>query len=100
MLGGQPADLPFVQPSQRRRTSLRDQVTDLDFDAAVARQQAEKNPKSPPGFSPTIGAQSAGDQTDFSTPSLRRKRRRKEGYSEDEIHGGLLDEDGDGDLDF
>ncbi len=103
-MGGEADDVDtFVPQTRSRRTNFRDQAADLDFDAAIARQQANKDRLRPTRTSTPpspFDAQSADDATDFSSPSLRRRKRRRSDYSEDEIHGGLLDEDGDGDVDF
>jgi hypothetical protein len=85
--------------SRSQRADFRAQSVDLDFDAAVARHQAKNNWR--PTGAPPKPSLSAGTAGDVQTPSLRRRRRRpREGYSEDEIHGGLLDIDGDGDPDI
>ena len=98
-LDGEVDDVPSVpQTTRRRRTGLRDQPIDLDFDAAVARHQADKDSPRPSTSPSPFDAQNMPPADDFPTPS--RRRRRRDRYDDDEIHGGLLDEDGDGDVDF
>ena len=78
----------------RRRPNLT--PPDLDFDAAVARHAAgdasaqRANLDRQPDQSPF-------DSDPPSAPPLRKRRRDR---NEDELFGGLLDEDGDGGVDF
>jgi hypothetical protein len=96
--------------SSRRRPDLRQQAQSLDFDAALARHRQENNapPAPPPAGIQNISAAPQrrsvappwSDHVPVSgngdKPALRRRRDR----NQDEIFGGRLDEDGDGDLDF
>ena len=102
ILGGKAERTSILPPetARRQRPDFRSQAVDLDFDAAVARHQANKDRPRPSGTPPAIGAQSVPPLPDSPNPTLRRRKRPQEGYSQDEIHGGLLDEDGDGDVDF
>lgn len=121
ILGNQePTNLPKPGESTRRRTNLRDKAASLDFDSALARHQQTPIPPSTsvqvqratPASAPRVEqnpfsngtrpGQPFGQATtspfgDDSIPPLRRKRRDR---NQDEIFGGKLDEDGDGDLDF
>lgn len=87
---------------QRARRDLRAQAQSLDFDAAVARHRGQPVPPTQPTDAPAQSAQNTPPTTDVDTPSLRsrRQRRRERDDNLDEVFGGLLDVDGDGDLDF
>jgi hypothetical protein len=99
ILGGKAERTSILPPdtTRRQRANFSSQAAvDLDFDAAVARHQANKNRPRPTG-APPKPAISAGPAGDAQTPSLRRRRRRPEqDYDDDEVFGGLLDVDGDG----
>jgi hypothetical protein len=87
-----------AQASRRRRPDLRQKAQSLDFDAAVNRQRDYDSPipPRPADTDSTFGAQ--GSNRSRRSDSLR--RRRKSEHDEDEIFGGMLDEDGDGSVDF
>lgn len=72
-----------------RKANLRAQAESLDFDAAVSRYTASSD-SAPPGSAARHDEQSP----------IRRRRRSDRGRTDDEIFGGMLDEDGDGTIDF
>lgn len=90
--------------ARRSRPDLRARAEALDFDSAVARHSSENTPPA--------AAQSAAPRplADPATPPETRsltqspfgssRRRQRTNEDEDEIFGGLLDEDGDGSIDF
>jgi hypothetical protein len=116
-LGGDPRLDPSPPPS-RRRSGERLRPEDLDFDAAVARHAEQgviTKPDSPdfsaqqfdedsaPRDRPSRRMQSDQAPLDSNLPPAQgpiRKRRRKRGLSDDEVFGGMLDDDGDGDVDY
>ncbi|NDJ61785.1 MAG: hypothetical protein GYB67_11710 [Chloroflexi bacterium] len=102
------------------RTDLRSVAANNDFDTALARQQIRRNPGS------AVTGRAADDDLSFdaalrrqqndSSPTGRGDRARNDGpprdhgdlrgnrryrdYSDDEVFGGLLDDDGDGRPDY
>jgi hypothetical protein len=91
----------YIAPRQRR--DLRSQVQGLDFDSAVARHRGEPVPPTQPIETPAQGLPPAEPpQVGPNTPSLRQRQRRKKDSDDnlDEVFGGMLDGDGDGDIDF
>ena len=110
-LGGDPRLDPVV-PERRRHSAELVRPEDLDFDAAVARYAAK--PAQPKPDAPAFKAQDLDANTSPSAPILPdehsqpiedndrplRKRRRERGLTDDEVFGAMLDEDGDGDVDF
>jgi hypothetical protein len=91
----------YVQ--QRARRDLRSQAQSLDFDSAVARHRGEPvSPTNPADAS----AQAFPNQNTAPTPnepSLRsrtNRQRKRDDDSLDEVFGGMMDTDGDGDIDF
>lgn len=93
---------PQIVPMQRSH-NLRAKAEALDFDAAVARH-------SKGGHSPTtqeVKPQASAADTfegfkpaDYTASKNGTSKRRRRDRNEDEIFGGMLDEDGDGDVDF
>lgn len=94
----------------RPQPNLRQIADSIDFDAAVAKNVVEQeefgaSTVPPPGDNP----KDHDSWQDLNTPSLERAkrmanqrgiRRRPEDYDNDEIFGGLLDNDGDGKVDY
>lgn len=87
-----------AQSSGRRRPDLRQKAQSLDFDAAVARQRDKTNPVPPRPADSDSTFSAQGASRSRRSDSLRRRRNRN--HDEDEIFGGMLDEDGDGSVDF
>jgi hypothetical protein len=93
----------------RPQPNLRQIADSVDFDAAVAKnvvEQEEFGKSAAPA--PGAQAQAGDDWQDLNTPSLERAqrlsgtqslKRRPKDYDNDEIFGGLLDDDGDGNVD-
>lgn len=97
MLGGERGEqVASSSPPARRRPTLN--APDLDFDAAVARHAADD--ASPRRVDPKQPDFPQTSSSDFDPPPARSRRRRRRDSNEDELFGGLLDEDGDGDVDF
>jgi hypothetical protein len=90
----------YVAPRHRR--DLRAQAQELDFDSAVARHRGEPVPPTQPVQAPAQALPPVETpQVSPNAPSLRQRRRKKaDDDSLDEVFGGLLDADGDGDIDF
>jgi hypothetical protein len=93
----------YVQ--QRAHRDLRSQAQSLDFDSAVARHRGEPVPPTNPADASAqpFPAQNTTPTTDANAPSLRsrgKRRRQQNDDSLDEVFGGMLDTDGDGDIDF
>lgn len=89
-------DLP---PLPRRRVDLRARAQSVDFDSALAAAQAQDSATSPP--TPPLNGTPQASPLPPSAPSrpwLNGRHRRPR--NEDEIFGGMLDSDGDGDVDF
>lgn len=94
----------------RPQPNLRQIADSVDFDAAVAKHVVEQrefgeSAAPPPGTDP----EAHDSWQDLNTPSLERAqrmskqrgiRRRPEDYDNDEVFGGLLDNDGDGKVDY
>lgn len=94
----------------RRQPNLRQIAESVDFDAAVAKNVVEQeefgaSTAPPPGDNP----KDHDSWQDLNTPSLERARRlgnqqgirrRPQDYDNDEVFGGLLDNDGDGKVDY
>jgi hypothetical protein len=98
-------ELTAAYLNQRPRPDLRAQAQSLDFDSAVARHRGEPVPPTQPV---DASAQSTPTQNTVPTPdtsapplrSRRRPRRQPKDDNLDEVFGGMLDNDGDGDVDF
>ena len=89
--------------AQKQRRDLRTHAQSLDFDAAVARYRGEPVPPTQPVDASAQSAPTQQTTPDVNTPSLRsrrRPRRQPQDDSLDEVFGGMLDADGDGDIDF
>jgi hypothetical protein len=91
--------------AQRQRRDLRAQAQSLDFDSAVARHRGEPVPPTQPvdASAQSTPSQNTTPTPDANTPSLRSQRRRRRNANDeslDEVFGGMLDTDGDGDVDF
>lgn len=90
----------------RETPDLRAAAQNLDFEEAVARYSAE-NP-APPSINPTMPtAQGAPPPVDLGPlppvgprHDTRRRSTSAREWGDDEVFGGMLDEDGDGDPDF
>jgi hypothetical protein len=104
----EPASKIDARLNRRRRANFRDRAESLDFDAALARHQQGDAPLPFRPQGQASSANPAGQRTNHrvqpaespfgdTPPPLRRRRRDR---NQDEIFGGMLDEDGDGDLDF
>jgi hypothetical protein len=95
---------PQITPIQRSH-NLRAKAEALDFDAALARHSKEAQVSPAPETQPKAGVANPfegfkpSDSTSNANGAKRRKRR-DSNEKEDEIFGGMLDEDGDGDIDF
>lgn len=89
---------PEPRPAVRReRPDLRAKAQSVDFDAAVTRYSAEDDPLGPPGAPRAQGAPPPDlGAAPPSAPLRSRRSRSGRGYSDDEVFGGILDEDGDG----
>lgn len=101
-------------PARPPRNRIREIAQSTDFDEALARHQATPNTPNP--FGPHSGQTppqspfaDTGPQDPFPAqpddspfPPLEGRARRttRRGRNEDEIFGGYLDEDGDGEIDF
>ncbi len=97
-LGGAEEDKVQTVPRGRPRPNLRAQADALDFDAAVARHAGENSPATPE--SPDFKAQRIDAPADPPLSDSYRRRRKRRDRNEDEIFGGMLDDDGDGSVDF
>ncbi len=119
---------PSRQRGRGQRPNFRERAQMVDFDQAVASKRQQNPPAAikgdshslqRPGAAPNAGFQPQGssrpqppasttppsidlgnrDYPDkYSSPRLGARRRRDR--NQDEVFGGMLDEDGDGDLDF
>lgn len=91
---------PQTAPVQRSH-NLRAKAEALDFDAAVARhsKDAQTSPVPRPKATSTDTFEGFKPADYTSRTNGTSKKRRRDG-NEDEIFGGMLDEDGDGDVDF
>ncbi len=81
-----------------RRPNLRKIANANDFDSAVAKNVIKQDQNIPTLRTrrPSSARLNAARR---SAPNTDRRRRRNDDYSEDEIFGGILDEDGDGSVD-
>lgn len=81
-----------------RRPNLRNIANANDFDAAVAKNVIKQDQNIPTlrGNRPSSARLDAARR---STLNPEHRRRQNDDYSEDEIFGGILDEDGDGSVD-
>jgi hypothetical protein len=91
-LFGRRASAPAPRPvaTHRDKPDLRAKAQSVDFDDALMRHSAEAPPPETPGTPlppPDLGP----------LPSHSRRAQRSRDYSDDEIFGGILDPDGDGD---
>jgi hypothetical protein len=91
--------------SQRARRDLRAKAQSLDFDSAVARHRGEPVPPTDPADASAqpLTTQNTTPTTNVNSPSLRsrtNRRKRPNDDNLDEVFGGMLDTDGDGDMDF
>lgn len=104
-----PGENPSAPPEAyltRSPHDLKAKAQELDFDAAVAKYRSEEPQE--PGYKPAIepaeltniDAQIAREDTLPPAPSPLAKRRVDRQKREDEIFGGFMDVDGDGDEDF
>ncbi len=93
---------PQILPSQRSH-NLRAKAESLDFDAAIARHSKD------PQAAPTTEAKAQTNvpdvfegfkPSDYASRSNGTGKKRRRDGNEDEIFGGMLDEDGDGSIDF
>lgn len=88
LFGRRPAPQPIPTP---RRPDLRARAQSLDFDAAVTRYSAPDAPPSAQG----ARAPDLGSLPPVEPPRRRRSRFGRE-FSDDEVFGSVLDDDGDG----
>jgi hypothetical protein len=91
--------------TSRQRRDLRARAQSLDFDSAVARHRGEPVLPTQPvdASAQSTLPQNTLPTTDASAPPLRSQRRRRRDSKDDsldEVFGGMLDTDGDGDVDF
>ncbi|MGQ9889097.1 MAG: hypothetical protein ACUVSX_11500 [Aggregatilineales bacterium] len=87
LFGGRPAPQHIPTP---RRPDLRARAQGLDFDAAVTRHSAQNAPPAAQGARPP----DLGPLSRVESP--RRQSRFGREFSDDELFGGVLDDDGDG----
>lgn len=93
--GDRETDASVVLP--RRRIDLRARAQSVDFDTALAAASRDDR-ITPPPAPPDVSAQTSSlPPADADRPWLKGRRRPR---NEDEIFGGMLDRDGDGDIDF
>ncbi len=90
---------------RHQRRDLRAKAQSLDFDSAVARHRGEPVPPTQPvdASAQSVPSQNTTPTADANSPSLRSQRRRRRDANDDaldEVFGGMLDTDGDGDIDF
>lgn len=87
--------------SRTRRGSrrLRERAESLDFDQALNRYADSSAPRSSQTNS-TDWPDITTKNRDLDTSSSSRSRRKRRDRNQDEVFGGMLDEDGDGDIDF
>lgn len=86
----------------RPRPNLRRIVNTQDFDTAIAKnivQNENGSPFSTPPSVPSVTPRSRLDAARRSTLRRTPNRRPSDNYSDDEIFGGILDDDGDGSVD-
>lgn len=90
------------RPGVRTRLKDKRQAMDLDFESAVARHQSgDPNEPLPPDTDPpaTPSLRNSPEPPPLGNRPPRRDRRRQE-FHEDEIFGGMLDDEGDGYPDY
>jgi hypothetical protein len=94
---------PQIVPMQRSH-NLRTKAEALDFDAAIARHSKEVHtPTTQEEAKPQVSAADTFEgfkPSDYTSSTNGTSRRRRRDGNEDEIFGGMLDDDGDGDIDF
>lgn len=90
-------DRPVIQ--RRRSTDLRAKVDEVSFDDALAKYQGQSVPPTPfdSGLEPNLPPSRFDN---LSSGRSERRRRKSEEYGYDEVFGGMLDRDGDGDPDY
>jgi len=90
--------------AQHAHRDLRAEAQSLDFDSAVARYRGEPvSPTNPSDASAQSLPPANSQPTLGPTPPLRSRRQRRRNEHEDsldEVFGGMLDADGDGDIDM
>ncbi len=90
--------------AQGAHRDLRAEAQSLDFDSAVARYRGAPVPPTNPADASAQSLPPSDTQPTLGpTPPLRSRRRTRRGESDenlDEVFGGMLDSDGDGDVDF
>lgn len=89
---------PRPAAPRRERADLRAKAESVDFDAALARHSAQDAPPGPPPLpGPPPGPPDLGPLPPASAHRRARPAPRAgDDYSDDEIFGGILDDDGDG----
>lgn len=86
-------------PRRSRPVDLRSKAEQVSFDDALARYQGQ--PSAPSALDDEFTPNLPPSRFDHQPPRRETPRRRKpEGYSDDEVFGGMLDVDGDGDPDY
>lgn len=90
-----PVDMPLPR---RRRVDLRARAQSADFDSALAAASYQE-PDAPPPASP-LGATPQTAPLPPAAPDRPWRNGRRRPRNEDEIFGGMLDNNGDGDVDF
>jgi len=83
-------DMPLTR---RRRVDLRARARSADFDSALAAASAQDPAVLPPALPPNLAPPTSPQPPTADRSWLRGRR----GSNEDEIFGGMLDSDGDGD---
>jgi len=89
-------DDDFVNVS--RRPSLRNIADANDFDSAVAKNLIQRD-QNIPNLRPTRPSSARLDAARRGALNSRRRRKESDEYSDDEVFGGILDEDGDDSVD-
>jgi len=98
--GGELESDPQIVPMQRSH-NLRAKAEALDFDAAVARHSKEAQLSTEAKPTASAAEPFEGFKPADYTPSTNgTSKRRRRDANEDEIFGGMLDDDGDGDVDY
>jgi hypothetical protein len=93
---------PQIAPVQRSH-NLRAKAEALDFDAALARhnKDAQTSPVTEAKAQTSLPDAFEGFKpSDYTSRTNGASKKRRRDGNEDEIFGGMLDEDGDGDIDF
>lgn len=105
--GDEPSTEDTSTPVPAPRVNLREIAAQVDFETAVTRNVVEQD-QFGANNAPPLGA-NAQPQDAPPMPNLERAkrlgtdnlpRRRNQGYDQDEVFGGLLDDDGDGSPDY